>query len=149
MITFIGNFKSLLLVVYAGLIVFLPSCNRNTVSGGNGNKEIVINNITVEEAAVMIGERHDNPSFVVLDVRTSYEFTAGHLENARNIDYNSNAFSDSLSTLDHNYTFLVYCHSGNRSGKAVELMKARGFTHLYNMLGGFAEWQNKGYPVVR
>ncbi|SDK30298.1 Rhodanese-related sulfurtransferase [Catalinimonas alkaloidigena] len=83
---------------------------------------------------------------VVLDVRTSGEFSAGHLKGARNLDVTSAAFGSQLDKLDKNKPYLVYCQSGNRSGRACRLMHERGFTRLYNLRGGMLSWRGN---VVR
>jgi rhodanese-related sulfurtransferase len=31
----------------------------------------------------------------------------------------------------------------------VEIMAGLGFTKMYNLGGGYAQWEEKGYPVVR
>ncbi|HEY5247692.1 MAG TPA: rhodanese-like domain-containing protein, partial [Dermatophilaceae bacterium] len=50
--------------------------------------------------------------------------------------------------LDKNATYAVYCHSGNRSGAALEQMAAAGFTHLFDLAGGLTAWQAMGGHMV-
>jgi rhodanese-related sulfurtransferase len=88
------------------------------------------------------------PGTVVLDVRTPTEFTTGHLPGARNLDIESPGFATQLASLDKGATYAVYCHSGNRSGAALEQMAAAGFTHLYDLAGGLAAWQSTGGATV-
>ena len=45
-------------------------------------------------------------------------------------------------------SILVYCHNGNRSKVACELLTSRGHKHVFNMLGGIESWIKKGYEVV-
>jgi rhodanese-related sulfurtransferase len=66
----------------------------------------------------------------VVDVRTPSEYAAGHIAGAINVDVESGAFSDAIAGLDKSKTYLVYCHSGRRSGIASEQMRAAGFTVL-------------------
>ena len=58
------------------------------------------------------------PGVIVLDVRTPEEFSAGHIENAININLEGSDFASEVSKLDKNATIAVYCRSGNRSGVA-------------------------------
>lgn len=37
---------------------------------------------------------------------------------------------------------VIYCRSGGRSGKAVEALEAKGFTNLYNLVGGVLRWSD-------
>ena len=69
----------------------------------------------------------------VIDVRTPAETSDGHLEGAKLFDVQDAAFMSNLETLDKEANYYVYCRSGNRSGQAIETMKANGFTgELHN-----------------
>ena len=85
---------------------------------------------------------------VILDVRTPEEFASGHIEGATVLDFNSSTFVDDLSKLDRGVPYFVYCHSGNRSGKATQAMQQLGFTTVYNLDGGVTAWQAAGYPLI-
>jgi len=77
---------------------------------------------------------------VVLDVRTPEEIAGGKVEGATELDFRSPGFAAQLDKLDKSKTYLVYCRSGNRSGKACQLMTEKGFTKLYNLAGGYTAW---------
>lgn len=85
---------------------------------------------------------------IVLDVRTPAEFASGHLPQAQNIDIEASDFASRIAALDKNAIYAVYCHSGNRSGVAMEQMAAAGFTHVYDLAGGIGAWQSMGGPMV-
>jgi rhodanese-related sulfurtransferase len=84
----------------------------------------------------------------VLDVRTSDEFTAGHIPRAYNI--NVTELSARIGEVQNhiNEDILVYCGSGNRSRTASEYLVAQGFSKIYNMLDGFSAWKTAGYELV-
>ncbi len=84
----------------------------------------------------------------VLDVRTAEEFGQGHLADATNIDFYGADFRSRLDTLDRDTPYFVYCHSGNRSGQAVQIMADLGFTQVYDLDGGIAAWTTAGLPVT-
>jgi rhodanese-related sulfurtransferase len=88
------------------------------------------------------------PGTVVLDVRTPEEFSAGHLAGARNLDIRAADFQTRISALDRGSTYAVYCHSGNRSGQALQMMTAAGFTHVTDLSGGITAWAAAGKPVT-
>ena len=88
------------------------------------------------------------PGTIVLDVRTPAEYASGHLPQAQNIDIEAANFATRIAALDKNATYAVYCHSGNRSGVALEQMAGVGFTHLYDLAGGIGAWQGMGGPMV-
>jgi rhodanese-related sulfurtransferase len=80
---------------------------------------------------------------ILIDVRTSGEFSSGHIPNALNYDVMSGAFQKKLASFDKNKTFLVYCRSGNRSGQAAKILATNGFTKIYNLSGGVGAWSGK------
>jgi phage shock protein E len=83
----------------------------------------------------------------VIDVRTPEEFASGHLEGAVNYDIEGGQFSALIEPLDRSKPYMVYCHSGRRSGIAADAMVAAGFTQVYDV-GGIADWMAAGLPVV-
>ena len=84
----------------------------------------------------------------VLDVRTAEEFGQGHLAGAANIDFYGADFRAQLEKLDTTRPTFVYCHSGNRSGQAVQVMADLGFTQVYDLDGGIAAWADAGLPIT-
>ena len=46
---------------------------------------------------------------------------------------------------------LYYCNGPKcgRSAKAIEVARKCGYSNIYWFRGGFAEWQQKGYPYVK
>ena len=88
------------------------------------------------------------PDAVVLDVRTPEEYAAGHLVGAPNINVLADDFRAQVDTLDRNQTVYLYCRTGNRSGRATEIMKEMGFTEVYNV-GGFSDLAAAGAETTQ
>lgn len=89
-----------------------------------------------------------NGDYMLLDIRTLEEYNAGHLTNARQIDYyQTQSFSQYLNTLDKNAKYLIYCRSGSRTSNALALMKQKGFTQVWDLSGGFNAWTAQGLPA--
>jgi len=82
-------------------------------------------------------------------VRTPEEIDKGYIKNSIFIDFKNDNFIKEISKLDKSKVYLIYCKVGGRSGKAMQLMEKRNFTHLYNMLGGFDEWKELELPYVK
>lgn len=102
-------------------------------------------NLDASQAQEMI----DGKEVLVLDVRTPAEFGSGHLPEARNLDYYRSDFKDKLAELDSSKTFLVYCRSGARSAKSVNMLQQMGFKEVYNLSGGILAWQRAGMKTVQ
>jgi len=109
----------------------------------------IYEDITPEESFRLIQQNLGDEDFVILDVRTPEEIDKGYIKNSIFIDFKNDNFIKEISKLDKSKVYLIYCKVGGRSGKAMQLMEKRNFTHLYNMLGGFDEWKELELPYVK
>jgi thioredoxin 1 len=100
--------------------------------------------ISVEEVAALVTEHAD---LLILDVRTSGEWDGGHMEDAAWIDFLEDDFSTEASRIAKDRPLLIYCAAGGRSANAMKALARSGFTHLYNLEGGFYAWQDAGKVV--
>ncbi|MBJ7881411.1 rhodanese-like domain-containing protein [Gelidibacter salicanalis] len=81
-----------------------------------------------------------NKQVQLVDVRTPEEFEAGHIENAVNIDFFRDDFKTAFTTMDKDQPIYIYCKSGNRSGKAAKILSELGFEEIYDLEGGFSNY---------
>lgn len=135
------NVMFLLSAIFLGLL----SCNSQSPQGGDKT----FGDISAKEAQMMIEKNLGNEAFVILDTRTPGEYNQGHIENSVFLDYSSRDFYTKVSALDKNKTYLVYCHSGGRSGSTMQYMKKNGFKEAWNMAGGIVGWQKAGNKLVK
>tara|TARA_X000001036_G_scaffold433741_1_gene471892 strand:- start:730 stop:1125 length:396 start_codon:yes stop_codon:yes gene_type:complete len=124
-----------LIVVFSVVFMLFSSC----VIGQNKN------DIQIDEFKKKIGTEN----YILVDVRTSEEYADGHLEGALNIDYFSTTFSDDISELGLETPILVYCRSGNRSGKSMKIMYDMGFKEVKNLICGYKGWVSENNSVKR
>ena len=101
---------SMAAVACIGAIALLSSCGNN------------------EEAITM-----DYSTAIIIDVRTTEEFAAGHLDGAVNYNVEDGTLEQALPSLDPNANYVVYCRSGRRSAVAADLMKDNGFTQIADL----------------
>ena len=79
--------------------------------------------------------------YVLIDVRPESEQVEGVIEGFITLNFFDPNFPTALESLDKSKNYLVHCRSGNRSGKACEMMESMGFTgELYNLDGGIRAW---------
>ena len=91
------------------------------------------NDIDYENAKIIL--KNDNTS-VLIDVRSPQEYKEGHLERSINIPlYDIKAKINTIVS-NKEIPIIVYCQSGNRSKKAVEILEKEGYKNLYNIIGG-------------
>ena len=76
----------------------------------------------------------------LIDVRTKAEFQGGHIKGAINLPLQT-LYGD-LAKLKKDKPVIACCASGMRSASAKSLLKAQGFTEVYNG-GSWMSLQNK------
>ena len=91
--------------------------------------------ITVKELKERM-DRGDAPTLI--DVREPHEHAINNIPGAVLIPQGQLAAE--LDSFDKSQEIVVHCKSGGRSGRAVEMMKARGFTNARNLAGGVMAW---------
>jgi rhodanese-related sulfurtransferase len=85
----------------------------------------------------------------VLDVRSTEEFAAGHLRDAKHIPLSDLASRIGELEKSKSRSVIVVCQSGARSDKAVRQLAAAGFTDVQRLDGGIAAWQAAGLPLAK
>lgn len=125
----------------AGIVVLVAGV---LILSGCSSKASAITNVNVKDFATKTQEA----GVITLDVRTPGEFSQGHIQGAMNIDVEASTFDSEIAKLDKTKTYAVYCHSGNRSGVATQAMAKAGFTHMFNLENGIADWMAQGMPTV-
>lgn len=86
---------------------------------------------------------------VVIDVRESGEFAAGHIPNARHIPLGE--LPKRLPELEklRDRPFIVNCQSGARSANACNVLRKAGFEKVNNLEGGIMAWQEASLPIKK
>ncbi len=103
--------------------------------------------ITPENVFELVEEPQNDSSCIIMDVRAPWEFSKEHIEGAENLDFTDPEFKKQLLKLDREKKYIVYCKSGVRGGKVLNLMKKYGFTEVYNLKGGFEAWKRSKLPI--
>lgn len=85
----------------------------------------------------------------LVDVRQPDEYVGelGHIPGAELIVLNT--LPDQLQNLPKDQTVVFVCLGGGRSAKAAAYAMMNGWTHVYNMAGGMALWNNLQLPIER
>ncbi len=80
-----------------------------------------------EKARELVGQ-----GWVLLDVRTPEEYRQGHPEPARNIPVQE--LTKRVTEVGPPQTkVVVYCQAGSRSAMAVQILRAHGFTDIFDL----------------
>jgi molybdopterin/thiamine biosynthesis adenylyltransferase/rhodanese-related sulfurtransferase len=100
--------------------------------------------ITVTELKARM-DRGDAPRLI--DIREPHEHAICTIPGAELIP--AAQFIQRLGEFDPAAEIVVHCKSGGRSGRAVDMMKARGFTNARNLTGGVLAWIDQVDPTQR
>jgi phage shock protein E len=143
------------LVVAMTVALLAAACSSGTsdapesADGPEESTEVVQDGVRLVSAADGAAIQTNPPDgLVVLDVRTSEEFTEGHLEGAMMIDFYADDFADQVAQLDPDTPYILYCRSGNRSGQTAAIMNQLGFTDVAEVDGGILAWSDAGLDIV-
>ena len=89
-------------------------------------------------AAELAAEWKGHPDLLVLDVREPHEHEIARIEGAKLIPLSQ--LPDRLGDLDGHREIVTHCHHGARSLKALEILKAAGFSKVRSLRGGIDAW---------
>ena len=101
-----------------------PSAVRDAVENGNGDAPLLV------------------------DVRESEEFGAGHIPGAKHVPRGYLESRIEGAAPDRSQRIVLYCASGNRSALAAATLKdLLGYERVESMTGGITLWKDRGYAV--
>jgi adenylyltransferase/sulfurtransferase len=115
----------------------VPAHDHETGSAGEGW------DITAQQLAARL---QDGNNLTLLDVREPHELEISSLEGATLIPLGQLAAR--LSELDSADEMVIFCKSGTRSTRALELMVSAGFRKVKNLKGGINAWANEIDPSL-
>ncbi len=99
--------------------------------------------ISVQELSEILEK---DPTTVLIDVREEDEFNdvnlAGQLIPMSEIE-------ERFAEIPKEGTVYIYCRSGRRSRTAIEFLKSKGYSNLFNVTGGILAWLNEINPDGR
>jgi rhodanese-related sulfurtransferase len=90
-----------------------------------------------------------NSGALLLDVRDSAEYEAGHIIEARSLPAaDLGAKADTLKKYKEK-PVIVYCENGAASGAAARTLRGAGFNKVVTLRGGLQSWRQDNLPLVK
>lgn len=101
--------------------------------------------VSPKDASALYAEK----KAVIVDVREDDEWNDGHIAGAVHIPLKQ--LNDRVSELQQykDTTIITQCAVGGRSAKALELLKAAGFSKVYSLDGGIKAWNKQGLATTK
>jgi molybdopterin/thiamine biosynthesis adenylyltransferase/rhodanese-related sulfurtransferase len=85
---------------------------------------------------------------VIIDVRESDEWDAGHIPGAKFVTRGHLESRIEGAAPNRSDRVILYCASGNRSALAAKTLREQlGYEHVESMTGGYTLWKDRGYAV--
>ncbi|MGH8621337.1 MAG: rhodanese-like domain-containing protein [Burkholderiales bacterium] len=96
--------------------------------------------------AVQLINRRDA---VVLDVRDTGDYAAGHIAGARHVP--EARLAERIKELEkyRSRPIIVSCSSGSRAPSVARMLRKNGFAEAFALRGGIAAWQQANLPLEK
>lgn len=120
----------------------LPDVDYETFCGYAPAEEDDIKEISVHKLHTMIQQGED---FFLLDVREPYEYDIANL-GGKLIPLHT--LENAWPAIPKDRKVVVHCRSGQRSQKAIQLLRNKGYERLFNLKGGILAWSEEIDPQV-
>ena len=131
---FIGNHLILVSVFVFLLVAFVINEGKQ---GGSAISPMNLVTLVNKEGAVIV------------DIRDSKDFSAGHIAGATNMPYAT--FDSRIGELESfkDKPVVLVCKMGQHSGAIGRKLRAANFENVRRLSGGMAEWSASNLPVVK
>jgi len=135
--------KQLYLVGYDKVEGYL----KNGISSweNDGLKTSHLGVLSVQELHEKLSKQ--DPSFLVIDVRTDGEWKSGHIQGA--LHHPVGTIPAVLNQLPKDKELVVACGTGYRASIAASILKREGFEKVTNLMGGMTAWYKERLPIEK
>lgn len=130
--------KKLNIYIALILVMSLFACNgqQSSDTHQSAKNEEATATVTMSSQPISVLDEVQMDEIMLIDVRTPEEYQAGHVENALNINFFDENFTDQIKELNTDKTLYLYCRSGKRSMNASKALSALGYK-VVNLEGGY------------
>jgi rhodanese-related sulfurtransferase len=137
-------------LIGALFLILIMTINATVFAGGKTIPQIIGEAKSQTTEVTVEGVKKDmdaGRNFVLLDVRTSEEFKAGHLPKAVNIPRGTLEFMIGKRYPQKDVEIVLYCRTDARGALCAKTLLDLGYTNVKNLKGAFKAWGEAGYPI--
>lgn len=127
--------------------ILITACSGAADKAASGSETVIktekgqYTNITVPELQAMLKDK----DFTFVNVHVPY---GGHIaQTDAFIPYDQIDKNLDKLPADKSAKIVLYCRGGNMSVTAAQTLANMGYSNVYQLVGGFADWQVAGLPL--
>ncbi|MGH8150681.1 MAG: rhodanese-like domain-containing protein [Steroidobacteraceae bacterium] len=90
-----------------------------------------------------------NQGALVLDIRPTEQYAAGHIGGARQMPTDQLSKAGDTLKKHKGKPVIVYCDSGSLASAAVRQLTAQGFSKAFSLRGGVTAWRAENLPLAK
>ena len=100
----------------------------------------------ITQSALLQQMQESSPP-IIIDVRSEYEYQAGHIPAALHIPFWDTFFTEQLQSYSTTQAIVLYCEHGPRAGIAKWGLSMQGFENIRYLQGHMSAWRKAGLPM--
>jgi len=138
--------RFILLFILLAALLAACSGSQDTQSDGKPGKRIAVSGGEYQDvSSVELKTMLENKDFVFVNVHIPFE---GDIPNTDlSIPYDEISQHLDLLPADKDAKIVLYCRSDRMSMIAAEELVRQGYTNIFNLDGGFLDWEQQGFPI--
>jgi rhodanese-related sulfurtransferase len=88
-----------------------------------------------------------NQGAQIYDLRDAAAFAAGRISGAKHLDPSQHANAAETLKRFKDRLLVLYCDNGSSASALARRLQAGGFTKVFSLRGGLAQWRAEGLPL--
>jgi len=98
--------------------------------------------------SALLQQMQESSAPIIIDVRSEFEYQAGHIPAAIHIPFWDTFFTEQLQSYSSTQALVLYCEHGPRAGIAKWGLSLKGFENIRYLQGQMSAWRKAGFPII-
>ena len=134
-------------VLFLGLMIQMNAmvfADGKTLGQIIGEAKSQVTEVSVQQIKT---DMDSGKEFFLLDIRSPYEYEAGHLPKAVNIPRGDLEFMIGKLYPNKDAEMVLYCRLGGASAISTKTLMDMGYKNVKSLKGAFKVWGESGFPI--